>query len=138
MAPSARGTVQGYDWALMATTTRTRRKRQKRGPWQERHLSCCLGCGAVWKAARRLRCPNGCGSGLRICLTCDRVRPEEMVRAQIERRCAPPAEDVRDFVRRCGGNFDEAQRRLVAAHGDLARAVVTLERSQDSGDETRP
>ena len=88
-----------------------------------------LACGRVWKPARRKTCPNGCRD-LRICLTCDRVWPEDQVRGDLERRCAPPAEDLRDFVRQCGGDWDTAKRRLIAANGDLARAVVALDRSQ--------
>ena len=131
-----------YDKAM---ATRTGRKPQKRGAWQERHLSCCLACGRVWKPARRKTCPNGCRD-LRICLTCDRVWPEDQVRGDLERRCAPPAEDLRDFVRQCGGDWDTAKRRLIAANGDLARAVVALDRSQGrnvftddaSGDQPKP
>ena len=110
--------------------TTTRRKPRKRAPWQDRHLACCLACGRVWRPRRRLSCPNGCRRELKICLTCDRVRPEAEVREALDRRCAPAGEKIRDFVRQCGGDWDDAKRRVIAAHGDLARALVALHRSQ--------
>ena len=63
-----------------------------------------------------------------MCLTCDRVRPEE----QLHQRCPPPGEDLRRLVRACAGDWEWARRARGAARGDVARALVAAERRQRS------
>ena len=50
-------------------------------------------------------------------------------RQQLDRRCDPPGELIRTFVKGCGGDWEHARRRLSAAHGDIARAIVALKRT---------
>ena len=38
----------------------------------------------------------------------------------LDRRCDPPGELIRTFVKGCGGDWEHARRRLSAAHGDIA------------------
>ena len=47
----------------------------------------------------------------------------------LDRRCDPPGELIRTFVKGCGGDWEHARRRLSAAHGDIARALVALKRT---------
>ena len=47
----------------------------------------------------------------------------------LDRRCDPPGELIRTFVKGCGGDWEHARRRLSAAHGDIARAIVALTRT---------
>ena len=101
-------------------TTSTRRRED----WRDKHLRCCLQCGRVWRRRRRKTCP-GCGrADLAFCLSCDRVNPE----AAIRNRCSLPGEDLRRLVKSCGGDWEWARRALIAACGDLARALVAVGR----------
>ena len=47
----------------------------------------------------------------------------------LDRRCDPPGELILTFVKGCGGDWEHARRRLSAAHGDIARAIVALKRT---------
>ena len=48
----------------------------------------------------------------------------------LDRRCDPPGELIRTFVKGCGGDWEHARRRLSAAHGNnIARAIVALKRT---------
>ena len=109
--------------------TKRRRRRQR---WQDAHLSCCLACGTVWRPSRRLTCPSGCGRDLRICLTCNRAWLEEEIEEDLASRSRSfaPGEKIRAFARRFDGDWDEAKRRLAAAHGDHARALAALTTQQ--------
>ena len=97
---------------------------RRRDDWRDKHLRCCLQCGKVWRRRRRKTCP-GCGrADLAFCLTCDRVNPE----AAIQDRCSLPSEDLRQLVKSCAGDWEWARRALMAARGDVARALVSIER----------
>ena len=100
------------------------RRPRRREAWQDKHLRCCLQCGAVWRRRRRKTCPECGRADLAICLTCDRVNPE----AAIRNRCSLPSEDLRRLVKACAGDWEWARRALAAASGDLARALVAVGR----------
>ena len=115
------------------------KKRRAYQDWRPKHLRCCVACGSVWRPRRRKTCPRGCPPGLQICLTCDRAWPEEELAEFLDRRCDPPAEPIRNFVRvNCRGNWDHARRRLKAAHGDIARAIVALKRTPQRAQVSQP
>ena len=97
---------------------------RSRGDWRERHLRCCLTCGRVWRPRRRKTCPNCKTNEAAFCLTCDRFWPEEAVRD----RCDPPGEEVRRFVKLCGGDWDSARHILRSLGGNLPRAIVAMKR----------
>ena len=50
------------------------------------------------------------------------------------------AEDqlIRTFVKGCGGDWEHARRRLSAAHGDIARAIVALKRTPQRAQVSQP
>ena len=95
-----------------------------RDDWRDKHLRCCLQCGKVWRRRRRKTCPGCKRADLAFCLTCDRVNPE----AAIQDRCSLPSENLRQLVKSCAGDWDWARRALMAARGDVARALVSIER----------
>ena len=105
--------------------------------WRDRHLRACLACGRVWRPRRRKTCPTGCPD-LTICLTCDRAWPEDEMREILDRRCDPPGELIRTFVKECGGDWEHARCRLSAAHGDIARAIVALKRTPQRAQVSQP
>ena len=110
---------------MAKTTTRPRVYQD----WRNRHLRCCLACGAVWRRRRRKWCPRGCPVDLQVCLTCDRAWPEdELAEALDKERCPEPSEQIRRFVKAVGGDWDQARRRLTAAQGDIIRATIALQR----------
>ena len=113
----------GLGEGTRAAEAETRHPARRPGDWRDRHLRACIACGRVWRRRRRRTCP-GCGSDYSICLTCDRARPEE----DVQRRCPEPVERLRRLVKACAGDWEWARRTLAAAGGDVARAIVMLER----------
>lgn len=101
---------------------------RRRQDWRDKHLRCCLGCGKVWRRRRRKTCPECGHADLAFCLTCDRVNPE----AVIQERCPPPSENLRRLVKACAGDWEWARRALLAARGNVARALVAVERRRGS------
>ena len=109
------------------------RRPRGRDDWRDKHLRCCLQCGRVWRRRRRRTCP-GCGrADLAMCLTCDRVTPESTIRD----RCSMPSEDLRRLVKLCAGDWEWAGRALVAARGDVARALVAVGRRRRPAPSTK-
>ena len=106
------------------------RPARRRHHWSDRHLRCCLACGRVWKPRRRKTCPHCHHDRLAFCLTCDRAWPEQNIRD----RCTPPCEDLRRLVKAYGGNWKHARGALAAANGDVARALVALQRRKTHRD----
>ena len=45
---------------------------------------------------------------------------------------------IRTFVKGCGGDWEHARRRLSAAHGDIARAIVALKRTPQRAQVSQP
>ena len=101
--------------------------RSRQGDWRDRHLRTCIACGRVWRRRRRRTCPN-CGSRYSVCLTCDRAEHEKVV----QRQCPEPVEALRRLVKACAGDWEWARRALATAGGDVARAVVMIERRRKS------
>ena len=110
------------------------RPRRRKTSWTGKHLRACT-CGRVWNPRRRKTCPD-CKAPVSasICLTCDRAWPEQDARASW---CVLPGEDLRRLVTACAGDWDWARRALRHAAGDVARALVALERQHGSSTRQR-
>ena len=118
-----------YPWTREAQMPTSARPRRRKTSWTGKHLRACT-CGRVWNPRRRKTCPD-CKAPVSasICLTCDRAWPEQDARASW---CVLPGEDLRRLVTACAGDWDWARRALRHAAGDVARALVALERQHGS------